>query len=47
MQKEILGERNSHSKTDKDATFRRMKEDHLKNGQLKPGDHVQMAAENQ
>ncbi|MDN4527736.1 transposase, partial [Fictibacillus fluitans] len=30
-----------------DATFMRMKEDHMKNGQLKPGYNVQMATENQ
>lgn len=35
------GERNSYSKTDKDATFMRMKEDAMKNGQLKPGYNVQ------
>ncbi len=28
--------RNSYSKTDEDATFMRMKEDHMLNGQLKP-----------
>lgn len=33
----ICGERNSYSKTDPDATFMHMKEDHMKNGQLKPG----------
>ncbi|HBF2788047.1 TPA: transposase [Clostridioides difficile] len=32
----IMGERNSYSKTDNDATFMRMKEDHMENGQLKP-----------
>ncbi len=32
----IAGERNSFSKTDHDATFMRMKEDAMKNGQLKP-----------
>lgn len=32
-----MGEnRNSYSKTDHDATFMRMKEDHMRNGQLKP-----------
>ncbi len=31
-QEAILGERNSFSKTDFDATFMRMKEDHMKNG---------------
>ena len=45
--KKQLGDRNSFSKTDKDATFMRMKEDHMKNGQLKPGYNVQMATENQ
>jgi hypothetical protein len=44
---EIFGERNSFSKTDPDATFMRMKEDHMKNGQLKPGYNVQIATENQ
>ena len=40
---EIMGERNSYSKTDKDATFMRMKEDHMKNGQLKPAYNIQCA----
>lgn len=35
------------SKTDKDATFMRMKEDHMKNGQLKPAYNVQISTENQ
>lgn len=35
------GWRNSFSKTDKDATFMRMKEDAMKNGQLKPAYNVQ------
>ena len=40
----IMGEgRNSYSKTDKDATFMRMKEDHMRNGQLKPAYNVQIA----
>jgi hypothetical protein len=43
----IFGDRNSYSKTDKDATFMPMKEDHMKNGQLKPGYNVQMGTENQ
>lgn len=46
-QEEILEERRSYSKTDKDATFMRMKEDHMKNGQLKPGYNVQIGTENQ
>ena len=43
--KEILGERNSYSKTDTDATFMRMKDDHMKNGQLKPAYNAQLAVE--
>lgn len=39
--------RNSFSKTDPDATFRRMKEDHMRNGQLKAGYNLQIATENQ
>lgn len=39
--------RNSLSKTDKDATFMRMKEDHQNNGQLKPAYNVQISTENQ
>jgi transposase len=46
-QLEILGDRNSYSKTDTDATFMRMKEDHMKNGQLKPAYNVQISTENQ
>lgn len=41
---EIMGERNSFSKTDHDETFMRMKEDHMLNGQLKPGYNLQVAA---
>lgn len=37
--------RNSFSKTDIDATFMRMKEDHMLNGQLKPGYNVQIGVE--
>jgi len=43
----ILGNRNSYSKTDPDATFMRMKDDHMKNGQLKPAYNVQIGTENQ
>ena len=39
----ICGDRNSYSKTDHDATFMHMKEDHMKNGQLKPGYNVNVA----
>ena len=38
----ICGTRNSYSKTDKDATFMRMKEDYMKNGQLKPAYNLQI-----
>ena len=44
---EILGDRNSYSKTDPDAVFMRMKEDHMKNGQLKPAYNAQISTENQ
>jgi transposase len=44
---EILGDRNSYSKTDPDATFMRMKEDHMMNGQLKPAYNPQISTENQ
>ena len=41
----VMGDnRNSYSKTDPDATFMHMKEDHMRNGQLKPGYNVQLAA---
>lgn len=39
----ICGERNSYCKTDPDATFMRMKEDHMRNGQLKAGYNVNVA----
>jgi transposase len=47
QQEKILGNRNSYSKTDPDATFMRMKEDHMLNGQLKPGYNWQISTENQ
>ena len=44
---EIMGtDRNSYSKTDLEATFMRMKDDHMKNGQLKAAYNVQIAVEN-
>lgn len=46
-QEGILGERKSYSKTDKDATFMRMKEDHMMNGQLKAGYNVEIATNSQ
>jgi transposase len=47
QQEVLMGERNSMSKTDHDATFMRMKEDHMLNGQLKPGYNVQISTSNQ
>lgn len=46
-QEQILAGRNSYSKTDCDATFMRMKDDHMQNGQLKPGYNIQMSTEDQ
>jgi transposase len=46
-QERKLAGRNSYSKTDVDATFMRMKDDHMKNGQLKPGYNLQMGTEGQ
>lgn len=43
----ILGKRNSYSKTDPDATFMRMKEDHMQNGQLKPAYNWQISTSDQ
>ncbi len=39
---EVLGDRNSYSRTDPDATFMRMKEDAMLNGQLKPAYNLQL-----
>ena len=44
---ETMGERNSYSKTDPEATFMRMKEDAMNNGQTKPGYNLQIATEQQ
>jgi hypothetical protein len=41
------GDRNSYSKTDTDATFMRMKEDAMNNGQTKPGYSLQTGTEKQ
>jgi len=46
-QEKLLGKRSSYSKTDPDATFMRMKEDHMLNGQLKPAYNFQISTENQ
>ena len=42
-----FGKRNSFSKTDTDATFMRMKDDYMKNGQLKPGYNIQIGVESE
>jgi len=42
-----LGKRNSLSRTDPDATFMRMKEDHMLNGQLKPAYNWQISTQDQ
>jgi len=48
QQGKILGDqRTSYSKTDVDTTFMRMKEDHMRNGQLKPAYNVQISTNNQ
>ena len=46
-QQEVLQGRNSYSKTDTDATFMRMKEDHMRNGQLKPAYNLQISTNRQ
>lgn len=46
-QEKTLQGRNSYSKTDPDATFMRMKEDHMQNGQLKPAYNLQASTNNQ
>jgi hypothetical protein len=46
-QEKILGGRNSYSKTDPEATFMRMKDDHMRNGQLKPAYNLQISTQDQ
>lgn len=43
----ICGDRNSYSKTDPDATFMRLKEDAMLNGQLKPAYNLQQGVDAQ
>ncbi len=43
---ESIGGRGSMSRTDPDATFMRMKEDHMGNGQLKPAYNTQISVDN-
>ena len=40
-------ERNNYCKTDPDATFMHMKDDHMRNAQLKPGYNVQIAVDSE
>lgn len=47
QQEKLLNGRNSCSKTDPDATFMRMKEDHMLNGQLKPAYNLQISTQDQ
>jgi transposase/predicted DNA binding CopG/RHH family protein len=47
VKEQILNGRNSYSKTDEDATFMRLKEDHMENGQLKAAYNGQISTENQ
>jgi len=44
---DMLGERNACSRTDADATFMQMKEDHMRNRSLKAGYNVQVGTEGQ
>ena len=45
---DVIGpNRNSCAKTDEDATFMRMKEDHMRNGQLKAGYNIQIGVSNE
>ena len=44
---QLFNGRNSYSKTDVDATFMHMKEDHMRNAQLKPGYNVQIGVESE
>ena len=47
QKEKILGNRNSYSKTDNEATFMRMKDDHMQNGQLKAGYNWQISTSKQ
>jgi transposase len=44
---QLLGQRTSYSKTDPDATFMRLKDDHMQNGQLKPAYNWQISTSQQ
>lgn len=47
VSKSFMENRNSYSKTDNDATFMHMKEDHMRNSQLKPAYNVQIGVESE
>src|ERR1700755_3452775 len=48
QQEKIIGtHRSSYSKTDPDATFMRMKDDHMRNRQLKPAYNIQISTNSQ
>lgn len=42
-----MDNRNSYSKTDVDATFMHMKDDYMRNSQLKPAYNVQIGVESE
>ncbi len=44
---QLFNGRNSYSKTDTDATFMHMKDDNMRNSQLKPGYNVQIGVESE
>ncbi|MEG1147356.1 MAG: IS1182 family transposase [Niameybacter sp.] len=44
---ELFKGRNSYSKTDTDAIFMHMKDDHMRNAQLKPGYNIQIGVESE
>jgi len=46
-QNQFFNGRNSYSKTDTDATFMHMKDDHMRNSQLKPGYNIQIGVESE
>jgi transposase len=46
-QNQLFKGRNSYSKTDPDATFMHMKDDHMRNAQLKPAYNVQIGVESE
>src|SRR5690606_25095983 len=47
QQQATQGDKDSYSKTDVDATFMRLKDDHMQNGQLKPAYNTQISTEEQ